>query len=378
MNPYEIWDRLIKKYLWVIGILALVLLNLSTLFQIISLIGKVLTPIVVGFAMAYVVNILMIRLESWYFPGNTAQWVRKTRRPLALLVAYLLIFLLLIFILYLIIPQLYSALVQILDLIPILVASARDWLTQNSQLMPQIQTLLENADVRIAQFAQNGLDFANNFTSNLIGTTLTTVGVALSIVVNALLSFMLSLYILLSKEKLQRQCSRMMRAYLPDRVRESVTYVLGILDESFRNFISGEVIEAFILGTLVTVGMWLFRFPYAPMIGALAGFMTLLPLVGAYISGVFGFLLIFVQSPVQGLLFMVFIIVLQQIEGNLIYPKVVGNSIGLPGLWVLASITVGGGLFGVLGMVIAVPVASALYRLIKNDVNRIEARKSVK
>ena len=149
-------------------------------------------------------------------------------------------------------------------------------------------------------------------------------------------------------------------------------YGLRIFNESFRGYIVGQCTEAVILGVLCVVGMLIFRFPYAGMIGSLVGFTALIPVAGAYIGAAVGAVMILTQSPLKALLFGVFLVILQQLEGNLIYPRVVGRSIGLPALWVLAAVTVGGSLMGIPGMLLGVPITAALYRLIREDMSRRE------
>ena len=158
-----------------------------------------------------------------------------------------------------------------------------------------------------------------------------------------------------------------MRNYLKPTWNTKITHWLGVLNDCFRKYITGQCLEAVILGILCCIGMAIFQFPYAMMIGTLIGFTALIPVAGAYIGAAVGAIMIFTVSPIKALFFLIFIIVLQQLEGNLIYPKVVGSSIGLPALWVLAAVTIGGGLMGVLGMLIGVPIAAALYRLIRED-----------
>ena len=179
-----------------------------------------------------------------------------------------------------------------------------------------------------------------------------------------------SFYLLLCKDRLAGQCSRLMRRYLRPAWYENITYVLRVLDDCFSRYIVGQCVEAVILGTLCTLGMLVLRLPYATMIGALTAFTALIPVAGAYIGGAVGALMVFSVSPVKAIIFIVFLVVLQQAEGNLIYPKVVGSSLGLPAIWVLAAVTVGGGIMGIAGMLLGVPIAAALYRLLKNDLNK--------
>ena len=174
----------------------------------------------------------------------------------------------------------------------------------------------------------------------------------------------------MGKEKLGRQISLVMKTYLKPAWYSHLVYFLETLHSCFRRFVVGQCTEAVILGLLCMGGMMLLRFPYASMVGALIGFTALIPVAGAYIGAGVGAFMIFTVSPFQSLFFLIFIAILQQLEGNLIYPKVVGSSIGLPGIWVLAAVTVGGGLFGLLGVLLSVPAASVLYTLLKRDVHR--------
>ena len=189
-------------------------------------------------------------------------------------------------------------------------------------------------------------------------------------VVSALLSIFFAVYLLVCKEKLARQARRVIIHYLKETWFHRINYVLGVFNDCFHRFIVGQCTEAMILGVLCALGMWILRLPYAAMIGALTAFTALIPLVGSYIGCIIGAFMIFTQSPIKALIFVAFLIILQQIEGNLIYPKVVGSSIGLPGIWVLAAVTVGGGVMGVGGMLIGVPLAAALYRLLRDDMNK--------
>lgn len=187
--------------------------------------------------------------------------------------------------------------------------------------------------------------------------------------VTFLVALIFSIYLLLDKEKIMAQAKRVISTYLPG-ANTKIFYVLGTLNDSFHRFIVGQCTEAVVLGVLCMVGMAILGFPYAIMIGVLIGFTALIPVAGAYIGAGAGAFMILTESPLKALLFLLFIVVLQQVEGNLIYPKVVGNSIGLPGIWVLAAITIGGGLMGIFGMLLAVPVVATIYRLLREDMNK--------
>jgi predicted PurR-regulated permease PerM len=199
-----------------------------------------------------------------------------------------------------------------------------------------------------------------------------TVTSVFSVIITAFLGVIFAVYILASKDKLREQANRLMACYLKDKHISGIRYVLGVFDGCFHSYIVGQCLEALILGALCTVGMLLLRMPYATMIGALMAFTALIPIAGAWIGAGVGAFMILTVSPVKALIFLVFILVLQQIEGNLIYPKVVGSSIGLPGIWVLVAVTVGGGIFGVPGMLFGVPLSATVYRLVGNHVRKKE------
>ena len=201
-----------------------------------------------------------------------------------------------------------------------------------------------------------------------------TVSSVASGVVTALLGLVFSLYLLMTKDRIRGQFHRTMLHYLPEKITSRIEHVAKVLDDCFHRYIVGQCTEAVILGLLCTLGMSLLRLPYATMISALIAFTALIPIAGAYIGAGIGAFLILVVSPVQALTFLIFIVVLQQLEGNLIYPKVVGDSIGLPGIWVLAAVTIGGGVMGVMGMLLGVPLAAAIYRLIREDMNKADEK----
>ena len=229
---------------------------------------------------------------------------------------------------------------------------------------------------------KNGFDFSNISTQveQVIRTVIGGVGGAVDSIVNAVSSMfsvlvniaiglIFSLYVLLDKEGLAKRAKRLISTYL-SKPSKKIFYTLEVLDESFHSFIVGQCIEAVVLGLLCIVGMLLLRFPYAVMIGVFIGFTALIPIAGAYIGAAVGAVMILTVSPLQALQFLVFVVILQQLEGNLIYPKVVGQSIGLPGIWVLTAITIGGGVLGVGGMLLAVPLFAAGYRLLREDLAR--------
>ncbi|MDK6727875.1 AI-2E family transporter [Aerococcus loyolae] len=359
-----------------LGIIALclIVLNWSSIVSWLGQVWSIAYPITLGAMVAYVVNILMSLYEKYLWPHTDKDWLAKSRRPIAIVLALLSILALIALTLGLIIPQLVAVVANFIEILPRLFQSLDGLLERYEDLYPEIVSYMGNLDLNWQNMVRRTISFAQGLTSSLIGSTIGAVTSVASWVVTIFIAIIITFYILMSKERLGQQFHRLTKAYLKEKHYNQVHYVLAMINDAFYNFIAGEVVEAAILGCMVGFGMWIFGFPYASMIGVLTGVTAIIPLLGAYISGGLGFLLILMHSPVQALLFVVFIVVVQQIEGNLIYPKVVGNSLGLPGMWVLIAVTVGGGLMGVAGMLIGVPVASAGYRLLKFDVNYREAK----
>ena len=202
-----------------------------------------------------------------------------------------------------------------------------------------------------------------------MGAVISTVSSVFSALVTGLLALIFSMYILLEQEDLKRQFGKLLSRYLHPKWMGRFFYVLHTVDDCFHRYIVGQCLEAVIIGVLCALGMGLLRLPYATMVGALVGFTALIPVAGAYIGAGVGAFMIFTVAPIKAVIFLVFLVILQQLEGNLIYPKVVGSSLGLPGIWVLAAVTVGGGIMGIGGMLLGVPLAAAAYRILRDEVN---------
>lgn len=325
------------------------------------------SPLFVGCAIAYFVNILMRFYERHYFPKKTAGVIAKSRRGICMVAAFLTLIIILILLITLIVPELVSCIGVIVSALPAAIDSIVDMLTEANIFPENIMEQLNAVDweSKMGQL----LDLLANGAGTVVNAVVSAASSFFSSLVTVLVGFIFSVYLLIGKERLAGQCKRLMERYLRPTWNRKALYVLNVLNESFNNYIVGQCVEAVILGTLCTLGMLILRLPYATMVGTLIAFTALIPVAGAYIGGAVGALMNFSVSPEKALIFLIFLVLLQQVEGNLIYPKVVGSSLGLPALWVLAAVTVGGGIMGVTGMLLGVPVASALYRLLKNDLN---------
>ena len=361
-----------KKMLGFAGALILVFLVIrywEKLEGLISVGIGAATPLIIGCAMAYVINILMGFFEKWYDKIFKVDIALKIKRVVCLILAFLSLFGIVTLIINLVLPELINCIASFIRLIP-------------GALQMVVDIVGEEQILSMFPELQNGFDFANISTQveqliktviggvgGAVGSIMVALSSAVSVVVNIVIGLIFSLYVLLDKEGLGRRCKTLISTYL-SKSADKIFYVADVLDDSFHSFIVGQCIEAVVLGTLCIIGMWIFRFPYAVMIGVFIGFTALIPIAGAYIGAAVGAIMILTVSPLQAVQFLIFIVVLQQLEGNLIYPKVVGQSIGLPGIWVLTAITVGGGVLGVGGMLLAVPIFAAGYRLIREDVEK--------
>lgn len=341
---------------------------------LLALIAGAATPLIIGCIAAYLINILMMFYEKHYFSKNAGRFVKASRRPVCMLAAIITLAALIALVVGLVVPELVSCVQLLLAETPkaleTLIEEIRtnEWIAEKVDLSG-IQTDLQTRITEIVTMVTSSI-------GELVGFVAGTVSSVFSVVSTIIIGVLFAVYILASKERLKGQLTRLMRGYMPSVWFGRIMHLMSVLDDCFHRFIVGQCIEALILGGLCTAGMLAIRLPYATMIGALVAFTALIPIAGAYIGAGVGAFMILTVSPVKALVFLVYILVLQQVEGNLIYPKVVGSSIGLPGIWVLAAITIGGGLMGVVGMLLAVPVAAAVYRLLKDDVARREALNS--
>lgn len=367
-------DLRIVKYLLIAALLILAIRYFDVLLGGAGNLWSIAAPLTMGCVIAYVLNIVMRMLERIYFPESKNQFVCKTRRPVCIVSSLVLIAAVIFLVFRLVIPELVSAISIIGAGIPVLFEQAVDWLSENAEIFPGIAEKLQELQIDWKNIGDSMLNYLKTGVGGLVNSTVSIVIGVVSSVVNFVIALIFALYILGCKEKLADQGKRIVRAYVKPEWRKTGKRILMTADQTFSSFIIGQVTEAVILGTLCTVGMLIFRFPYASMIGAFIGATALIPIVGAYLGAAVGVIMIMTQDPFQAVLFVIFIVVLQQLEGNLIYPKVVGSSIGLPGIWVLAAVTVGGGLMGIPGMLLGVPAAATLYKLLAYDVNERNAR----
>lgn len=344
------------------------------LINIFRLILGASSPLIVGAVIAYVVNILMSFYEKYYFPKKKTGTLHKSRRVVCMIASFLTLVLIVALVIGLVVPQLISCVKVILAEFPGLFDKLID-LAEKYDLLSEDMV----AKVKGIEWESKISGILKAFTTgvgNVLTLVITTVTSIFSWFVSILMSVIFAIYLLLDKEKISAQVNKLTKCYLSEKVYKKLIHVKNVFNNCFHNYIVGQCIEAVIIGVLCTLGMLILRIPYATMVGALIAFTALIPIFGAYIGAITAAFMIMTVSPVKAVIFIIFIIILQQLEGNLIYPKVVGSSVGLPGIWVLAAVTVGGGVMGIVGMLAGVPIIAGIYKLLKDDVNnRYEAQK---
>jgi predicted PurR-regulated permease PerM len=326
------------------------------------------SPLIVGFIIAFILNLPMKFYERNFFPHTKNKFLTHARRPICLAASAITVLSVISLIVWLIVPQLISCVSLIIADIPGAVSFILEQANRFDILPDDMTNIISSIDwsTKIGQIA----GMLTSGLGNVMDIVIAMVTSVFNGIVSGLLSVIFAIYLLADKDTLTRQLRRLMDCYVPDKISKNISYFISVANDSFSSYISGQCIEALILGTLCLVGMLVLGLPYAAMISALIAFTALIPVAGAYIGAGIGAFIILMESPIKALIFIIFIIILQQLEGNLIFPKVVGSSIGLPGIWVLAAVTIGGGLMGVMGMLLGVPLAATFYKLIKNDINK--------
>ena len=338
------------------------------------------SPLLIGAVIAYVANILMSFYEAHFFVKSKKPMAKKLRRPICVALSFLTAVAAIVWMLTTVLPELGKCVELIIARLPGALNTAYTWLDERFQLgalLKEMNLTFPGADFDWKSTITSAVGFVMTGVGGAAKVAVTAVSSVFSTVVTMFLAIVFAIYLLAGKEGLAARFTRLMRTYLGEKLTSRVLYILRVLDDAFHSFIVGQCTEALILGALCFIGMMIFGFGNALTISVMVGFTALIPIAGAYIAAAAGAFMLFVESPLTALGFVLFLTVLQQIEGNLIFPRVVGESIGLPGVWVLAAVTVGGGMMGIPGMLIGVPLASAAYRLIARDIRAREMGQSL-
>lgn len=347
--------------------------NYELVFDGIRFVWGVIFPFVLGGVIAFIVNIPMRFFEDKLFgksKSKNKKWAEKLARPLSLVITLLAIVGVIATVVLVVVPELGNTLLNLGKTIQDFIPKAQNWAIKTFEDNQEIAKWISEINFKWDDILSQGLDFLKNGASSVLGSTFEAAKSIISGVTTFFIAFVFSCYILVQKEKLGEQVKKLMYAFMPEDWRNILLALGTVVNKSFSNFFTGQCLEAVILGLMFLVAMAIFRLPYALLISVLIAFTALIPIFGAFIGCAVGALLIFMVSPAKALIFIIMFLVLQQIEGNFVYPRVVGNSVGLPSIWVLVAVSVGANLMGLAGMLIFIPLTAVVYTMLRGIVNR--------
>jgi len=334
--------------------------------SVIDKVSGVIAPFVIGGVLAFILNVPMRAIENTPLKKITNQ---KLKRVISVILTFIGVLLVIALVFWLLIPQIIDTVNSLIpalgDFFVRMQASAKEFLSENPQVM---QWLKENTDIESVDWGNLFKDTVANLGNvayTVLGRAINAIGGIFSGLFDAVIALVFCIYCLFQKETLARQGRKVLYAFFKERTADSVVRVLRLTNSTFSNFLSGQCIEVCILGSLFAICMAIFRMPYIPLISVVIAVTAFIPIVGAWIGCVLGAFLILVVDPMMAVWFVVMFLVIQQVENNMIYPRVVGTSVGLSGMWVLIAVSVGGELLGVIGMFLMIPVASVLYTLLR-------------
>ncbi len=366
----------VKKILGIITftlVLLALLMNMGKVQSFLVFLWGILFPFALGGAIAFILNIPMTAIEKKLFPKKG-----KMARPVSLILSILFVFAVIAIVIVVVIPQLGKTFDSISTGMTAFLPEVQEWLERIFRDWDMIESYIKSLEFDWKSWLDGVKDFALSGAGSVVSYTMSATMTVINGVVTFFIAFVFSLYILIQKETLGRQCNKVIRAFLAPKTVDKIFYVCSLSHRIFSKFITGQCLEALILGMMFVVSMTIFGMPYALLVGVLIAFTALIPMVGAFIGCFVGAFLILMVNPMQAVFFVILFLVLQQVEGNLIYPHVVGSSVGLPSIWVLFAVTVGGKLLGIVGMLIFIPLFSVMYALFREWVNQRECQSSKK
>ena len=370
----------IRELIVFTALLVVALWKFDVVLDVLKTIGQIIFPFILGGAIVFVINVPMSFLEKKIFENvkKENKTARKLARPVSLLLTIVLVVGVIALVMIGVIPQLTktmgSLMINITDFIPQIKIWIRDFFHDNREIMK----LVDQVQFKPDQAIRWGISLLGNGAGNMMNTTMSAVGSVVSGLATFFIAFSFACYVLFQKEKLHVQIRKVLFAFLPKQKADAFLKVCSLTYRTFANFLTGQCLEAVILGCMFVVTLSILRMPYALLIGVLIAFTALIPIFGAFIGCAVGSFLIFMVSPKQAIIFIIVFLVLQQIEGNLIYPHVVGESVGLPSIWVLAAVTIGGNLMGIVGMLVFIPLLSVVYTIFRKVVYQRLKKRHIK
>ncbi|WP_251388085.1 AI-2E family transporter [Mediterraneibacter agrestimuris] len=361
-------------------VLLIALWNYTIVLDMIGFVGNILFPFAVGGAIAFVLNVPMSFAERNIFKNKSTlknKKLQRMARPLSLTLTIAFVLGIVGIVMFVVVPQLGHTFASLGRNISRFIPKAIAWLEMQFEDNKEILALIGDMNMSWDKMLDGIIGFFKNGVGNVFDSTISVATSIVGSVTTSFIAFVFACYILLQKEKLHVQIKKVLFAYLPEKRVVSILDICSLTYKTFSNFLTGQCVEALILGSMFFVVMGIIRLPYALLVGVLIAFTALIPIFGAFIGCAVGAFLILMVDPWKAVVFVILFLVLQQIEGNLIYPKVVGNSVGLPSIWVLAAVSIGGSLMGVVGMLIFIPLVSVVYTIFRGDVYRRLEKKQI-
>ena len=360
----------IRELIVFTALLVVALWKFDVVLGVLKTIWDIIFPFVLGGAIAFLTNVPMSFLEKKIFEKvkKKNKIVRKLERPISLILTIVLVVGVIALVMFGVIPQLTRTMGTLVTSINDFIPQMQSWIGEFFHNNQEIMNLVDQIEFDPDQAIKWGISLLGNGAGNMMNTTMSAVGSIVSGVATFFIAFSFACYILFQKEKLHVQIRKVFFAFLPRQKADDFLKVCSLTYRTFANFLAGQCLEAVILGSMFVVTLSILKMPYALLIGILIAFTALIPIFGAFIGCAVGSFLIFMVNPQQAVLFVIVFLVLQQIEGNLIYPHVVGESVGLPSIWVLAAVTIGGNLMGIVGMLVFIPLLSVLYTIFREFV----------
>ena len=370
MDLSKISIKKIRELIVFTAFLVVALWKFDVVLGVLKAIWGIIFPFILGGAIAFLTNVPMSFLEKTIFKNEKKEnkIAEKLARPISLLLTIVLIVGVIALVMFGVIPQLTRTMGTLVTSINDFIPQMQSWIGEFFHNNQEIMNLVDQIEFDPDQAIKWGISLLGNGAGNMMNTTMSAVGSIVSGVATFFIAFSFACYILFQKEKLHIQIRKVFFAFLPRQKADTFLKVCSLTYRTFANFLAGQCLEAVILGSMFVVTLSILKMPYALLIGILIAFTALIPIFGAFIGCAVGSFLIFMVNPQQAILFVIVFLVLQQIEGNLIYPHVVGESVGLPSIWVLAAVTIGGNLMGIVGMLVFIPLLSVLYTIFREFV----------
>lgn len=363
--------RKIKEIILFTAVIIVCLWKYETVLDILFFLLNILTPFILGGAIAFVLNVPMNFVQRHLFKGErirNRKVLQKLARPVSMVLVLIAVFGIVAIVMFILIPQLGETFANLGRSIQAFIPQLQEWAARLFNDNKEIMDTVNNLEFDWNKIMDTGINFFKSGAGSVVDSTITAAKSIVSGLTTFFIAFVFAIYILLQKEKLGVQAKKVLFAFVRRGRAEATVEVLSLTYNTFSSFLTGQCVEAVILGSMFAVSMTILKLPYALLVGMLIAFTALIPIFGAFIGCGVGAFLIFMVDPMKALIFVVLFLVLQQIEGNLIYPHVVGNSVGLPSIWVLAAVSIGGSLMGVVGMLIFIPIVSVVYALFREIV----------